>query len=167
MDNKFAKSREEMLTELDIPEEKWDYFTDMSVVIMYQKFKTINTEPESNDERLLFFLNEIYETLGYKRIDNINEFDISRDAIVKLDGEKFIDKYKHKLIQYDINPSNDLNYFTRKATKTYGLSVLKGLTKYYGYNLKNKIKSNTIDGKRYDVRHYYLEKDVSNGIDKH
>ncbi len=64
----------------------------------------------------------------------------------------------HKLIEYDINPGTDLNYFARKGTKTYGLTVLKGLIKYYGYTLENKIKSHTVDGKRYTTRVYYIKK---------
>ena len=158
MSNEIQKTKEDMLNELNIPKEKWDYFTDISVSIMYQKIKSMDQNLESNDDRLLYFLNLICDTLKCDRVSNIIDFEISRDVIAKLDGEKYIEKHKHKLIQYNINPGDNLNYFTRKGTKTYGLTVLKGLTKFYGYILKSKIKSQFIDGKRYDTRYYCIVK---------
>ena len=82
-----------------------------------------------------------------------------------LDGEKYVDKNRGKLKEYGISTHDHLNYFSRNGTKTYGLTVLKALCKYYGYSLKSKVKSAFTNGNRQTSRYYCIVKEENESDD--
>lgn len=158
MNDKSKKSRDEMLKELKIPEDQWDYFSNGSVVIIYDKFKSVIASENTNKSRLIYFLNLINKEFDKDEINDISDFRIDREDIIKLDGEKFIEDNKDKIKEWGINLNSDLNYFSRKNQKAYGLTVVKCLAKLYGYDLKNKVRSDLIDNEKHLIRYYYTEK---------
>ncbi len=157
MESEKKMTKEEMLRELSIPEDKWIAFTDTAVDIMYDKIKHITKIENTELERLLYFLNEILDEIGYDLIKNAEDFKVIRPDIKKFNGEAFIKKFRVKLEGYGFNINNDLYHFNRKNTKNYGLTVLKGISKFYGFSLKTKIKTKNIDGQRTTMRYYILE----------
>ena len=98
------------------------------------------------------------DELDYDYIESPEQFKIDRDDIIKLDAETYIDNNKDKFNNYGIHLNNDLNYFTRKGAKAYGLTVLKGIAKFYDYDVKSKVRTSYTNDKRTETRYYYLEK---------
>jgi len=156
------KSKEDKLRELKIPEDKWELFSGASIDVMYDQFRHIYSIHNTKNDRLLYFLNEILTDSKLELIDNIDDFQIDRVVLVNIDGEEFVKKHKTKLEEYGIHLNNDLYYSQRTRHKSYILTVLKGICKYYGYEFQSKVRTKYINNERTDTRYYKLFKPVDN-----
>ena len=151
------KNKQDKLTELKIPEDKWELFSAASIDVIYEQFSHMYIKQDTKYKQLLFFLNEILKDSGLEEIDVVEHFKIDRSLILKLNGETFVKKHKKKLEECGIHLGNDLYYLHRNNNKSYGLTVLKGICKFYGYDIKSKIKSKYIENERIDTRYYKIE----------
>jgi len=149
-------TKEQKLEALGVPKDKWIAFTDTAVEIMYNKFKHTTVIKKTKKDRLLYFLNEILGACSYEYIEDIKDFKLSRTDIIKFNGEKFVQTYKNKFKEWGIRPSNDLAYLSRKNKKVYGLVVLRGVCKFYGYVVTSKLRSKMIKGEKIENRFYYV-----------
>lgn len=138
------KTRDEKLKELGIPEDKSIAFTDYSLDYIYDRIMTDNNK-STNGQKLLYFLNIILKEIGLDQQTYLDDIEIERALILKMDGIEFIKKYKEDIVEYGINLYEDLNYGNRKAIKNYGLSVMKGIVKYFDYQIRSRHLSNTED----------------------
>lgn len=156
------KTREDKMVELNIPSDKWIAFTDTAIDFMYDKICNANAIMSKEEERLIYFINKMLIMIGCDRIYRISDFMIDRIDIVKLNGEDFVNQHKEKLIEYGIHINNNLYFLHRKKMKSYGLTVLKGLCKFFGFNLisKNKLITDK-EGKHISV-YYIISKESKN-----
>jgi hypothetical protein len=150
------KSNSEMLTEMGINESDHNVFTNKSIEIMYDRLKHYNALKMTPESELLYFLNEILSDCGQEYVKELDQFEIKRDDIIGLDGESYINTHKDKMKKYGIHINNHMYFNKRNQTKTYGLTILKNLFKYYGYGIISKNKTETIDEKRIHTRYYYV-----------
>jgi hypothetical protein len=157
IDNK-KKTMEDKLKELDIPKKEWSVFTNSAVDIMYEKVKYMIDITNMKEQRLLYFLNEMLDELGHDKIEKVDNFKIFRSDILQLDSGKFVEERRLRMENYGINVNNNLYYHLRNNNKSYGLTILKGLSKYYGFCVKSKEKNKQVDGKRQISRYYVLKK---------
>jgi hypothetical protein len=154
MSNAMVKTKEDKLRELGIDDDKHGLFSDFSVDVMYDKFKHIVSINNKQTDGLLYFLNEILVTVGLDCIKKIEDFKILRSTILEFDGEKFVEKYRTQLEDSKIHVNNDLNFLQRKANNSYGFTVLKNITKFFGYSIESKSTHKIVDGKREYTRYY-------------
>lgn len=155
--NVISKTREDKMIELNIPPDKWIAFTDTAVDFMYEKLTNANAIMSKEEEGLLYFVNKMLIILGRDRIYRISDFTIDRTEIISLNGENFVNQHKDKLMEYSIHVNNDLYYLYRKKMKSYGLSVLKGLCKFFGFTLVSKNRLITDKNCKHVAIYYVIE----------
>ncbi len=156
--SKNIKTMEDKLIELDIPKNKWPVFTPAAVDVIYEKIKHTIDIKNMEDKRFLYLLNEILNELDYDKIDSIDKFKVFRSDILELDGENFVNNKRDIMENYSIDINKDLYYFARNNKKSYGLTVLRALSKFYGFSTKTKNKTKYVDGERNTFLYYVLEK---------
>jgi hypothetical protein len=157
MDDNIPKTKTEKLVAMGIKEADHDFFTDKSIEIIWEKLKHSGNIINTKCERLLYFINEMSAQLNHDLVDDIVKFKIARYELVALDTDKFIENNKDKMKSYGINLNNNLQYAQRDRLKIYGLSILRGLCEFFGYDLEHKIVLTTINGEKKSVRHYVIK----------
>lgn len=155
MDDKLVKTRVEKLNELDIDESKWAYFTDVAVDEMYLALMKILKYDDNI--QFMYFINSILLSIKEKRIDKIENFELRRDVVLTFDPETWIVSNLSKLKKSGIDISVHFNYNHRHANKSFGLTVLKGLCKFYNYTVVSKTRNIPNDEKGY-ARFYTIAK---------
>ena len=156
--DKNKKTKEEMLTELEIDESKWPYYTDVAAESTYQALKKFMNFDE--DSRFIYFINSILTSIELDKVDDLSELEIKRDDILKFDGEKWVTEHKTELLNCGININKHLNYLRKDRIKTYGLVVLKGLCEFHRYTVSPQLIKYTENKKQKSYRSYTLIKDT-------
>ena len=134
-----AKTRENKLIELCIPFDKQIAFTDTALDIMYDRIMT-NKNTSTDEKKLLYFLNKILEELGMSQQSYLEDIEIDRKVALNLNGIDFIKKNKDEIIDYGVDLYDDLGYASRNAVKSYGITIIRGLVKHFGYKISVRHK---------------------------
>lgn len=114
---------------------------------------------KSKDRFLLFLLNDILNMTGNDPVGKISDFVITRQDLIKINGEDFLNKHKQSLLKSGYDLDKDFRYKQRKAVKSYITTVFKGILARLDYKIQY-IKTSTTngDGKKVDLRKYKVEK---------
>jgi hypothetical protein len=112
--------------------------------IVFNSLNHIETENEKKERITLEIVNKIFEVNGLEKINKLTEFvHIRRDIIVNDETNKVIDDNKEYIFNNGFNKVGCKIYHT--YIKTPQFSILKGMLKEIGYEMKSKLGSKTKD----------------------
>jgi hypothetical protein len=112
-------------------------FSDLAANVLYEKFM----DDQNNNVKLLELLNSVLKEVGENKIERIEDFELSREKLKQLNASKFVEMHINKLKDYGMDKKY-IKYYKRKEIKGYYITFLKLIIKYFGFNLKSKIKTN-------------------------
>jgi hypothetical protein len=119
--------------------------------IIYDSLNHIETENEKKTRITLEIVNKILEANDMKQINKLIEFiRVKRDVIISEETNKIIDDNKEYIFNNGFSKVGCKVYHT--YIKTPQFSILKGMLKEIGYEMKSKTSSKYVD----KVREMYM-----------
>jgi len=113
-------------------------------VIVYESLNHIETNDEKKARIVLEIINKILEANNIAQINNLTDFiRIKRDIILSNETNKVIDDNKEYIFNNGFSKAGCKIYF--KNIKTTQFSIIKGILKEIGYEMKSKLGSKTIN----------------------
>ena len=113
-------------------------------LIVYESLNHIETNDEKKERIVLEIINKILEANNIAQINKLNEFiRIKRDIILSNETNKVIDDNKEYIFNNGFSKAGCKIYY--RNIKTTHFSIIKGILKEIGYDMKSKLGSKTIN----------------------
>lgn len=115
-------------------------FTKEQIDIYYNVHMLTEIKKHNTSVILNIINKDILEVLNNDTITDIRQFKITRDELAKIDGAKVVNDNWDDLKKIGMKKTYHLFFNRKKQIKLYAMTVIKGLFKYIGFELKRRPK---------------------------